>query len=198
MAEKKKRSAASYKAAAKKAQATRKKNLRGNSPAKRKSTPAKRRKTTKKKGMLSAMTGVEARNAFRSMASGAVGGTLYLVYEDQVDLGVGSTPEKKGAIAVLGAYVLATMGKRPNTAAGIVGAAAYDFFKTKGLLEDSSDTQMKRMNYADPLKNVPIQLSDNQMLSLQTGEMNLSANSMDLADNQDFNYQPPYADTVFY
>lgn len=194
----KKRSAASYKAAAHKAQLTRKRNLRAGSksPAKR-STTTKRRRPAKKKGFLSAMTGAESRNAFRSLASGTIGGGLYLIYEDQVAL-PDSTPEKKAAVAALGAYVLATMGKRPNVAAGIIGAAAYDFFKTKGLLSDSSDTQMQRMNYADPLQNIPIQLSDDAMNLAQAGEMNLAeAMEMDLADGGDW-YQPPYAETYTY
>ena len=148
--------------AAQKAARTRKRNM-----AAKKTT---RRRRPKKKGMLSAMTGAEGRNAFRSMVSGAVGGGLYLVYEDQVDLGTGSTPEKKGALAVLGAYVLATMGKRPNMAAGITGAAAYDFFKEKGLLNDPGAVQMGRMQYADPLSNIPVSLNDDQMYLAQGGD----------------------------
>ena len=151
--------------AAKKAARTRKRNE--NALAKKK--PVKKRKRATKKGFLSQIGGVDGRNAFKSMASGAVGGTLYLVYEDQVDLGA-STPEKKGAVAVLGAYFLATMGKRPNTAAGIVGAAAYDFFKEKGLLGDPADVQMSRVEYADPLQNIPTMLSDNDMYLAQNGE----------------------------
>jgi len=190
MSNPKKRTKAEQTAITKKSKATRRKNLRASTPMKR-----KRSSNPRKKGYLSAMTGVESRNAFRSLASGTIGGGLYLVYEDQVDLGTGSTPEKKGAIAAIGAFVLATMGKRPNVAAGIIGAASYDFFKTKGLLSDSSDTQMARMQYADPLQNIPIQLSDNQMYLTQTGEMNLAeATEFDLADEGSW-YQPIYAQT---
>jgi len=191
------RTKAQRSAAAKKAAATRKRN------AAKKTTTRRRRPA--KKGMLSSMTGAEGRNAFRSMVSGAVGGGLYLVYEDQVDLGTNSTPEKKGALAVLGAYVLATMGKKPNMAAGITGAAAYDFFKEKGLLNDPGDVQYSRMEWADPLQNVPMTLSDDQMYLAQGGafgdDMYLAENDMYLAADQyeDMNeYQPDYAATYRY
>lgn len=182
---------------------TKARNKRSLSAPKKKTSTAvakrtKRRSPAKRKGFLSAMTGPEAKNAFRSMASGGVGGFLYLVYEDQVDLGsVTNLPEKKAGIAIFGAYLLATMGKRPDTASGIAGATMYDFFKTKGLLQDSAGTQMKRMKYANPLDNIPTHLSDNQMYLAQTGQMDLQdASNMDLAeDGSGFSYEPPYAQT---
>lgn len=177
-------------AAAKKAARTRKRNA-AKKPVRR------RRRSTAKKGFLSQIGGVESRNAFRSMASGAVGGTLYLVYEDQVDI-QNMTPEKKGAIAAVGAYFLAVMGKKPNTAAGIVGAAAYDFFKVKGLLNDPMQTQMSRINYANDLSNIPEMLSDEQMY-LASDDMDLQ-DDMYLAEDmylQD-QYLPDYAATYRY
>jgi len=198
MADKPKRTKAQQAAITKKALATRRKNLRAAGKPVSKTTPAKKRKyTPKKRGMLSAMTGAEGRNAFRQLASGVVGGGLYLIYEDQVTI-PGSTPEKKAVIAVVGAYILATMGKRPNVASGIIGAAAYDFFKVKGLLSDSADTQMKRMKYADPLQNVPVSLSDDAMLLAQSGQMNLAdAQTFDLQQDSRgvYSYQPVYAQT---
>lgn len=177
-------------AAAKRAARTRKRNS---------SKPTRRRRTTRrrKKGLLSMPSQAESRAAFRSMASGTIGGGLYLIYEDQVDLGSGSTPEKKGAIAALGAYFLSTWGQKPNVAAGVMGAAAYDFFKEKGLLEDSAATQMKRMNYADPLSNVPIMMNDDQMYLAQGGAQ---GEDMYLQESGPFaeGYQPHYADTEYY
>lgn len=142
------------------------------------------------------MSGAEGKAAFSTMVSGVVGGGLYLVYEDQVDLGQNSTPEKKGALALVGAYVLATMGKRPNIAAGITGAAAYDFFKAKGLLNDSASTQMDRMKWADPLQNVPVMLSDDDMYLAQGGNPLALAESGPFAD--DGQYLPDYAATYNY
>lgn len=160
-------------------------------------TPKRRRRTTKPKGFLSQIGGVEGRNAFRTLTSGAVGGTLYLVYEDQVDI-QNMTPEKKGAIAAVGAYALAVMGKKPNVAAGIIGAAAYDFFKEKGLLDDPMNTQMNRMKYADPLQNIPTMLSDdNMMLASNNEQMYLSQNGQDMY-LQDDQYLPDYAATYRY
>lgn len=149
--------------AAKKAARTRRRNA--NKPKRR-----RRRRTRKNKGFLSAPSSAENQEAFKTMTSGAVGGGLYLVYEDQVDLGANSTPEKKAALAALGSYFLAAWGKKPKTAAGVVGAAAYDFFKTKGLLNDPADVQMSRMEYADPLQNVPVMLNDDEMYLQQGGD----------------------------
>lgn len=198
VADTKKRSKAEQDKINRKAKLTRARNKRSLSAPKKAGSPAKRKRRSpaKRKGFLSAMTGAEGKNAFRALASGGVGGTLYLIYEDQVDLGTTTNiPEKKAAIAIFGAYLLATMGKKPDTAAGIAGAALYDFFKTKGLLSDASGTQMARMNYADPLKNIPEQLSDNDMYLMQSNQMSLQDSKFDLQDGSGF-YQPPYADTT--
>ena len=94
-----------------------------------KAKPKRRRKRTPaKKGFLSDFGSVQNQNTFKSMLSGAVGGGLYLVYEDQVSFGEETSPERKLLFASLGAYAFSIMGKRPNTGAGIMGAAAYDFF----------------------------------------------------------------------
>lgn len=152
----------------------------------------RRRKSTKK-GFLSAV-GTETKAAFNSMVSGSVGGGLYLLYEDQT-ADAGMTPEKKGLWALAGAYAVTVMGGKPNVGAGIMGAAAYDYFKTKGLLGDESE-QMRRQQWADPLQNVPVMLSDNEMYLAAGGDPNfaLSQSNMDLADN----YLPAYADTTTY
>lgn len=181
-------------AAAKKAARTRKRNA-GSTTAKRRTT---RRRTTRKKGLLSMPSPAESRAAFKSLASGAVGGGLYLIYEDQVTL-QDPTPEKKALFAGIGSYLLATMGGKPQVAAGAVGAAAYDFFKAKGLLDDPADVQMSRVQYADPLQNIPVQLSDDQMHLAQGGDNTYLAQEDFLQDGGPFNdYQPHYADTTNY
>lgn len=199
MAETKKRSAASYKAAAKKAAATRRKNSRSLSAPKRK-TPAarKRRKPTKKKGILGGLGdfgSAENRNAFRTMISGGVGGALYQIYDAQVTI-PSETPEKKLLYAALGCYVLAIAGKKPMVAAGGIGAAAYDFFKAKGFLEDGPfSSQVARQQWADPLQNIPVTLSQDQAMYLQENQMYLQQNGMSLQDQQ---YLPDYAATYRY
>lgn len=174
-------------AAAKKAAATRRRNA-SKSPVRR------RRRTTKKKGFLSEFGGVEDKAAFRTLVSGTVGGTAYLIYEDQVDT-ASMTPERKGLLAVVGAYAIARLGKKPETAAGVVGAAAYDFFKVKGLLGDGAGVQTDRMNWADPLNNVPVSLSEDEMLYLsQGGDPNLLLSE----NNAEEQYLPNYAATYRY
>lgn len=188
-----KRTKAQRSASAKKAARTRRRNASASATPRR-----RRRRTTKKKGFLSDFTSVENRNAFNTMVSGTVGGGLYLVYEDQVTIS-GTTPEKKVGLAVLGAYFIGVMGKKPNVSAGVMGAAAYDFFKAKGLLQDNMDlqdpayNQMMRQNYADPLENVPLTLSDDAMMLAQSGQMSLQD-----AEELDNSYLPNYADTFNY
>jgi len=185
-----KRTKAQRSASAKKAVRTRRRNAT--------TTPTRRRRrTTKKKGFLSEISSVENRNAFSTMVSGSLGGLGYLVYEDQVTI-TNMTPERKGGLAVLGAYFVGVMGKKPNISAGIMGAAAYDFFKAKGLLQDDylqdpAYTQMQRQAYADPLQNVPMTLSDDAMMLAQSGEMSLQE-----ASDMDNSYLPDYADTNTY
>jgi len=183
-------------AAAQKGARTRKRNQ--NKPAARRSPKAstpvrRRRRATQKKGFLSDLTSAENRNAFKSLASGAIGGGLYAVYDEHVNLN-GATTEKRALFAGIGAYVIAVMGKRPNVAAGILGAAAADFIREKDLLSDAPDTQMARMSYADPLQNIPIMMSDDQMYLAANGS------DMNLADEFDptGNYLPAYADTTQY
>lgn len=153
-------------------------------------TPRKRRRPAKKKGFLNDITGVEGKNAFRTLVSGTIGGGLYLVYEDQVDLGTTATPEKKALFGTIGAFAIALMAKKPNVGAGVMGAVAYDFFKTKELLGDPADVQMSRVDYADPLSNIPTTLSENGMYLAQTGEYDL-ADTVRM-DEQGESYYPDY------
>ena len=200
------RTKAEQAAITKKAQATRRKNLRAGTPAKRKTTTAvtrkKRRSPAKKKGLLAGLGdfgSVENRNTFRTMVSGSVGGMLYQIYDAQVTIPA-ETPEKKLLYAAAGAYLLSMMGKKPSVAAGALGAATYDFFKEKGFLADGPlSSQVGRQQWADPLQNIPVTLSDNQMMSLQAG---MHDNGMYLQDDnmalQDGQYLPDYAPTYRY
>jgi len=150
--------------------------------------PKRRRRSTRKKGFLSAM-GAQASSAARSMGSGAVGGGLYALYEAKIDMTTW-TPEKKGMFALLGSYVLTVYGSKPNVGAGIAGAAFYDYAKTTGLLGDESE-QMNRQQWADPLQNVPVMLSENEMYLAAGGDpMAIQDAAMNL---QDGNYMPGYA-----
>ena len=54
--------------------------------------------------------------------------------------------------------------------------------------------QQGRVNYADPLQNIPVTLSENGMYLAANGMPTSNAVNMDLADN----YLPDYADTTTY
>lgn len=161
----------------------------------------RRKSTRRKKGFLSAV-GTETKTAVNAMFSNALGGVGYLVFEDQVVNGSTTpwTPEKKGLIGGLGlSYVCHVMLGKPNLGGGVMGAAAYDFFKTKGLLGLGDGSQMNRQQWADPLQNVPVMLSDDQMYLAQGGGMYLQDGNGNtwLADGKG-NYLPAYADTTNY
>jgi len=135
------------------------------------------------------------------MISGTVGGALYQIFDAQVTIPA-ETPEKKLLYAGLGCYLLSMMGKRPQVAAGAMGAAAYDFFKAKGFLEDGPwGSQVSRQQWADPLQNIPVTLSDDQAMSLQAGMhengMYLQDHNMNLQDAGG-QYLPDYYATYRY
>lgn len=165
----------------------RRKSTSRRTPARRKTmsaAPRRKRRRTKPKGFLSDfMNPAEAKAGFQSTTSGGVGGALMYLYNHFVQDNAWSSEVKNG-IAVLGAFGLATIGKKPNTGAGMAGAAIFNYMLEQGFLASGS-SQVNRVRYADPLQNLPTALSEGDMMQLQ--------DNMYLADNggaYDVGYYP--------
>jgi len=149
-----------------------KRNTRRKTTARRRTTrtatPTKRRRRTvkKKTGLSAAFTSPKAKASIKGMSSGALGGGLYYLYQEKVSL-PNETPEKRGLLALAGAYLLSAAMDKPDMAAGAVGAAAFDFMTEKGFLSENMDLAAQEMEY---IKQLP---------------ETLDANNMDLAENME-------------
>lgn len=153
MADQKKRSTASYKAAAKKAAATRKRNARGTSVSRTTKTVTKRRKyTPRKKGMLSQMfTPAGARGGAMAAASGFGGGTITSIIDkllNQLPVEVHSGWRIAGYLG--GGFVLATLFKAPNMGAGMSAIAAYKMLEVVGLSQKGDNAK-----FANDIERMP-------------------------------------------
>lgn len=170
-------------------------------------TPRKRRRrTTKPKGFLSEfMSPTEANAGFKATTSGLVGGGLFYGYHHLVeDNSPQWSSEVKNGIGVLAGFLIATKGKRPNTGAGMAGAAIFNYLGEQGFLNDNS-TQMARMQYAQNLQNLPQTLSDDEMMYLAQQEQDMylaqgqdNNNNMYLANQGGYqvSYAPNFAGTA--
>lgn len=164
-------------------------------PAKRKTTTKRRRRRmTKKKGFLSEiMTSTESKAGFQATTSGMIGGGIGYLYNHFVEDNNWSSEVKCG-LGALGGFLIASMGKRPNTGAGVAGSMTMLYMLEQGFLNDGASREMKRINYADPLTNLPETLSEDEAMYLQQNGMYLQQDdngNMYLADEN--GYQVDYA-----
>jgi len=153
------RSKASYKAAAKKAAATRKRNarkpMRRNAPAKPRS---RRRVTRKSKSMLSELFNPKmAQAGGKAIFSGAVGGMGAAFVEK-----IMANQDTNKKLLVTGglSFVTATVLKMPNVGAGMAGVAIYKAMESSGMLADDG-LNLQEYQYANPIESLPMVLNEN-------------------------------------
>ena len=142
-------------AAGKKAARTRKRTMNA-APVRR-----RKRRVTKKKGLAAAFTSPKAKAAMKGMTRGALGGSLYYMYDEKVTI-PNETPEMRGLLALGGAYLISASMDQPDVAAGVVGAAAFAYMQEKEFLNDGMEEtdfinqlpatlDADNMNLADPM-----------------------------------------------
>lgn len=138
-------------AAGKKAARTRKRNRSTTTTTRR-----RRRTTTRSKGLLSELWNpAMAQGGFKATASGAAGAGLTVL----IDKGTQSLqPGWRHAINFGGAFVMATLGKLPNTGAGMAGAALVLALQDAGMLSEGGYLEA---DYADPIESLPAVLNEN-------------------------------------
>jgi len=178
------RSRASYKKAAKKAAATRRRNA--NKPAVRRTTTAKprsrRRVTRKSKSMLSELFNPKmAQAGGKAVFSGAVGGMGAAFVEKIMG---DQEPNKKLIVTAAGSFAVATVLKMPNVGAGMMGVAIYKAMESSGMLADDG-MYLQDYNYANSIESLPMVLDESG------DEMFLQDDGMYLQDDG-FDYNVGY------
>lgn len=154
------RSKASYKAAAKKAAATRRRNAlatRKTSSPRAKQTRRRRTYRKKSKGMLSEMFNPKmAQAGGKAIFSGAVGGMGAAFIEK---LMTNQDNNRKLLVTGGAAFVTATVLKMPNVGAGMAGVAIYKAMEGSGMLAEDG-LNLQEYQYADPIQSLPMVLNE--------------------------------------
>lgn len=124
-------------------------------PVKRKTTPTtRRRKPAAKKGILSEfVTANEAKASFKAIMSGAIGVVPAIAIEK---IAVNANPSLQGMYMIGAGFAIASLGKAPNAGAGCAAVGVYKILQETGMLNDNA-------NYANPLQNMPMTLSEGEM-----------------------------------
>ncbi len=167
-----KRTKRQYADSAKKAQRTRRANLRKGTTAK-KATPAtrkKRRAPAKKKGpMLSELFNPKMAEAGgRALLSGAVGGIVAGGVDKFMQ---NQTPIVRNITKIGLSFVAATVFKMQNVGAGIAGATLYQGMNNSGMLAENG-LYLEDHRYAQDIKQLPMVLNENgdEMFLEQEGD----------------------------
>ena len=187
------RSKRSYQMAAKKAQLTRKRNMRSTGGAKRTTkAPAKRktrRRPPSKKGMLSELFNPKMFEAgARATMSGAVGGGIMLGLDKLL---VNQTDVTKNLVGFGISLVTATALKAPNVGSGMAGARMYKLMENAGFLAED-EQYLQEYQYSTGIEALPMVLNENG------DELYLSQDQDGMYLEEDvYSYDVPYFDMGF-
>jgi len=176
----KKRSKASYRAAALKGARTRKRNTPKTQRTRATAKPSRRRRRTTKKGSgLSELWNPKmAAASGKTILSGIGGGVSYRVVEKVL---ASQSQEMQMIVGGVLSFVTAAVFKAPNVAAGMAGAVTMRGMEYSGLLADNNDMNLQDHAYAHEIDRLPAVLNENGMY-LEEESMYLEENNVYLQD----------------